>query len=353
MMTAEILSAEYVRDGLDGRQHGCYAAAMVLLDRPAAALAWLGRHGTIAVAASMFVGIALPPLGALIRPYFAETVIGLLLLAFLRVDPGALRAQWREPRLLLVAAVWTMLIQPVLALGMLAGTMHLIGGAFPASLALALVLHAVAPPTFSSPSLATLIGLNGAISLAVLIACTAITPLTSPALVAAFFGSEVSLSPLALGLRLVLILAGAALTALAIRAVAGKAWVERQAERLDGLSVLMLFGFAIALMGDVLPNTLTQPLLVLGLIALSTSVSVALTAATALAFLLSGREAAFTLGHTSGSRNMGLMLAAASAGSAPEFVWLYVALAQFPIYLLPLLYKPLVRRLMPRQDASP
>ena len=77
----------------------------------------------------------------------------------------------------------------------------LIGGAFPASLALALVLHAVAPPTFSSPSLATLIGLNGAISLAVLIACTAITPLTSPALVAAFFGSEVSLSPLALGLR--------------------------------------------------------------------------------------------------------------------------------------------------------
>ena len=49
---------------------------------------------------------------------------------------------------------------------------------------------------------------------------------------------------------------------------------------------------------------------------------------------------------------MGLMLAAASAGSVPEFVWLYVALAQFPIYLLPLVYKPLVRRLMARQDVS-
>jgi BASS family bile acid:Na+ symporter len=216
---------------------------------------------------------------------------------------------------------------------------------------LALVLHAVAPPTFSSPSLAALIGLNGAISLALLIACTAATPFTSPALVAAFSGADVTLSPVALGLRLVLILAGAACAALAIHAVAGKAWVERQAERIDGLSVVMLFLFAIALMGDVLPNTLANPLLVLGLIALSTAVSVALTAATALAFLQSGREIAFTFGHTAGSRNMGLMLAAA-AGSVPEFVWLYVALAQFPIYLLPLLYKPLVQCLASRQDAS-
>jgi BASS family bile acid:Na+ symporter len=324
---------------------------MALLDKLAAVLAWLGRHGTIAVAVSMFVGIAVPPLGALIRPYFAETVIVLLVLAFLRVDPDALRAQWREPRFLILAAVWTMLVLPVLAMGILTGVTQIAGGALPASLVLALVLHVVAPPTFSSPSLAALIGLNGAISLAVLITCTAATPFTSPALVAAFSGS-VTLSPVALGLRLVLILAGAALTSLAIRAVAGKDWVERQAQRIDGLSVVMLFLFAIALMGDVLPNTIANPLLVLGLIVLSTSVSVALTAATALAFLRSGREVAFTLGHTSGSRNMGLMLAAASAGSVPEFVWLYVALAQFPIYLLPLVYKPLVQRLMARQDAS-
>ena len=326
---------------------------MALLDKPAAALAWLGRHGTIAVAVSMFVGIALPPLGALIRPYFAETVIVLLVLAFLRVDPDALRAQWKEPRFLILGAIWTMLVLPVLAIGLLFGVGRLIpgGDALPASLVLALVLHAVAPPTFSSPSLAALIGLNGAISLALLIASTAATPFTAPALVAVFSGSDVTLSPVALGLRLVLILAGAALTSLAIRAVAGKGWVGRQAERMDGLSVVMLFLFAIALMGDVLPNTIANPLLVLGLIALSTAVSVALTAATALAFLRSGREVAFTLGHTSGSRNMGLMLAAA-AGAVPEFVWLYVALAQFPIYLLPLLYKPLVQRLAPRQDAS-
>ncbi len=80
----------------------------------AAGLAWLGRHGTNAVAISILLGIALPPLGALIRPFFPETVFLLLCLAFLRVDPGALRAQFARPRLLLAAAIWTMLIVPVL-----------------------------------------------------------------------------------------------------------------------------------------------------------------------------------------------------------------------------------------------
>jgi hypothetical protein len=40
------------------------------LDWPAAGLSWLGRHGTHAVAISILLGIALPPLGALVRPFF-------------------------------------------------------------------------------------------------------------------------------------------------------------------------------------------------------------------------------------------------------------------------------------------
>jgi hypothetical protein len=43
-------------------------------------------------------------------------------------------------------------------------------------------------------------------------------------------------------------------------------------------------------------------------------------------------------------RNMGLMLAA-TGGALPDFTWLYFALAQFPVYLSPLLLTPLARRL--------
>lgn len=322
------------------------AALNFFLNFLAAGLGWLGRHGTLAVAVSMFVGIALPPLGAIMRPYFPETVILLLVLAFLRVDPDKLRAQWARPALMLTAAAWTMLALPLICLILLTSASLVTWESLRGSpgLLLSLTLHAVAPPTFSSPSLAALIGLNGAISLALLIACTAATSFTSPALVAVFFGADVTISPWSLGLRLVLILAGSAAVAAAIRAIAGRAFIERQAQRIDGLSVIALFGFAIALMGDVLGNTIANPLLVIGLIVLVTAVSLALSALTLVVFLRAGWDTALTLGHSAGSRNMGLMLAAA-AGAVPELVWLYVALAQFPIYLLPLPFRPLVRRL--------
>jgi BASS family bile acid:Na+ symporter len=210
-------------------------------------------------------------------------------------------------------------------------------------LLLALMFNVVAPPIFASPALAALMGLNAATTLALLLVCVAATPFVAPALIALFVGPAVTLSPLALGLRLVLMLAGAACVAVAVRAIAGKAWVERQALRIDGLNVVVLFAFAVALMGDVLVNAIANPLLVLGLLALSSAITFGLSGLTALLFLRAGTRTAWPLAHAAGSRNTGLMLAAA-AGLVPELVWLYVALIQLPIYALPLLVKPLVRR---------
>jgi hypothetical protein len=319
---------------------------MRLLDRLAAGLAWLGRHGANAVAISILLGIALPPLGALVRPFFAETVFVLLCLAFLRVDPAALRAQFGKPRLLLAATVWTMLVVPVLV-GMALTAFDLLDHS--PGLLLALMLNVVAPPIFASPALAALMGLNAAVTLALLLACIAATPFVAPALVALFAGPAVTFSPLALGLRLVLMLAGAACVAIAVRSLAGQAWVERQAERIDGLNVIVLFLFAVALMGDVAANTLAHPLFVLGLLALSAAVTFGLSGLTALIFARAGLHSALPLAHAAGSRNTALMLAAA-AGAVPELVWLYVALIQIPIYALPLIMKPLLRRLAPRSS---
>lgn len=320
---------------------------MTFPDRFAAGLAWLGRRGTNAVAVSILLGIALPPLGALIRPFFPETVFLLLCLAFLRVDPGALRAQYANPRLLIAAAIWTMLIVPTL-IGFGLSAFDLIDRS--PALLLALMLNVVAPPIFASPALAALMGLNAAVTLALLLICVAVTPFFAPALVAAFVGPAVTFSPLALGLRLVLMLAGAACVGIAVRSVAGKAWVERQAERIDGLNVIVLFLFAVALMGDVAENALAHPVFVLGLLALSTAVTFGLSGITALIFARAGLRSALPLAHAAGSRNTGLMLAAA-AGSVPELVWLYVALIQIPIYALPLIMRPLLRSLDLRSSA--
>jgi len=314
---------------------------MGFLDRLAAGLAWLGRCGTTAVAVSILLGIVLPPLGALVRPFFPETVFLLLCLAFLRVDPGALRAQFAKPGLLIAAAVWIMLIVPVLV-GLCLNALDLFDRS--PGLLLALMLNVVAPPIFASPALAVLMGLNAAVTLALLLACVAATPFLAPALVAVFVGPAVTFSPVELGLRLVLMLAGAACAGIAIRAIAGKPWVERQTERIDGLNVVVLFLFAVALMGDVAANTIAHPLFVLGLLGLSTAVTFGLSGLTLLIFARTGLHTALPVAHSAGSRNTGLMLAAA-AGAVPELVWLYVALLQIPIYALPLIIKPLLRRL--------
>jgi BASS family bile acid:Na+ symporter len=211
------------------------------------------------------------------------------------------------------------------------------------------MLNVVAPPIFASPALAVLMGLNAAVTLALLLACVAATPFLSPALVAVFVGPAVTFSPLELGLRLVLMLAGAACVGIAVRAIAGRPWVERQADRIDGLNVVVLFLFAVGLMGDVAENTIAHPLFVLGLLALSTTVAFGLSGLTLLIFARAGLRSALPLAHSAGSRNTGLMLAAA-AGAVPELVWLYVALLQIPIYALPLIIKPLLRRYSQRSS---
>ena len=316
---------------------------MSLVATPAAWLAWLGRQGTRAVAASLFIGIVLPPLAALLKPIFAYALFALLCLAFLRVDPREVRKHFGYPLRIAAAASWMMLATPVL-IGLILVALGL-ADRLP-GLYVAMILQAAAPPVISAPTLATLMGLDAALSLASLVVCTAVTPFTAPAFAALFVGAGMALSPVALGAKLLAMLAGAAIIAWLMRRVAGQPWIDARMAHIDGLSVIALFFFAVALMDGVLAAILSEPLKVLGLIALSFGLSLGLVALTTLAFARLGMGQALALGLAAGNRNMGLMLAA--AGSAvPELTWLYFAIAQFPIYLLPAILKPLAAKLGP------
>jgi BASS family bile acid:Na+ symporter len=305
-----------------------------------AGLAWLGRQGTRALALSVFVGIALPPLAAVFKHVFVEALLVLLALAFLRVDPASLKGQFRRPGLVIAASLWTMIAIPLAICGtaILAGLPQ----ASPA-LYLALVLQAVAPPVIGSPALAALMGLDATLSLATLILSMAVTPLTVPVLIAFFAGNAADVSPLALAARLIGMLGGAWLVASLIRYRKGHAFVHRHREPIDGLSVVALFVFAIGLMDGVGANILARPALVAALTIAVFALTAFLIVATCLVMHRAGRSAALALGLAVGSRNMGLMVAAVG-GAVPELTWLYFAVAQFPIYTLPHLLKPLAHR---------
>lgn len=308
----------------------------------AAALTWLGRQGTRAVAASIFIGIMVPPLAALLKPIFAYALFVLLCLAFLRVDPVEVRAHFARPVIVGAAAAWMMLVTPLMiGLSLIAlGIADRLPGLY-----IAMILQAAAPPVISAPTLAALMGLDAALSLATLVVCTALTPLTAPIFAAIFVGPGMAISPVALGAKLLAMLAGAAIVAALVRRYGGKEWVARQSERIDGLSVVALFFFAVALMDGVLVALLAEPLKMFGLTVLSFALSLGLTALTAFVFARLGAGQALALGLAAGNRNMGLMLAAAGT-AVPDLTWLYFAVAQFPIYLTPAMLKPLARRIV-------
>src|SRR6516225_3732579 len=77
-----------------------------------AALAWLGRQGTRAIAAIVFVAIALPPIDRLLKPYVTEAIFALLAIAFLRLDLALLRQQLQRPAIVLAATAWPMVVVP-------------------------------------------------------------------------------------------------------------------------------------------------------------------------------------------------------------------------------------------------
>jgi len=314
---------------------------MKLIGAFAAALGLAGRHGTLLAATSIFVGLAVPDLAAACKPFLGEAIVVLLMLAFLRVDPADLRRHWTRPGLIAAATVWTMLIVPaVLGIVFLAfGLDQRMPGLY-----FMLALQMSAPGLMSSPALAALLGLDVALTLATLIVSTAITPLTASFFTHVYLGTALA-SPLAFGLKLFLIIAGCALAAAVIRRVAGQAFIEAQYERIGGLSVLAMFMFAVAAMDGVADRIRSDPLLVIELTALAFGLALAMIALTALVFLRIGRARAFAIGFITGNRNIGLMLAA-TGFMVPDIAWLYFAIAQFPIYLLPHLLKPLVRRLL-------
>lgn len=305
--------------------------------RPAAALAWLGRQGTRAVALSLFAGLALPWFAAAMKPLFTPSVFVLLCLAFLRVDPAALRRRFARPGLVLAATAWMMIATP-LACGPVLAALGLERGVL-----IALTFQVAAPPVIATSALAALMGLDAALALAVLAACVVATPITAAAFAALFLGGASDISALGLGLRLFAMLTGAAGLAMAVRRAAGQPWVERQGERIDGLSVIALFIFAVAVMDGVIAQTIARPLLMLGLIALACATALVLGATTALVFWRAGRTVALTLALTAGLRNLGVMIAA-TGGGVPALTWLYIAMAQFPVYLLPHALKAVLAR---------
>src|SRR5689334_8600537 len=208
---------------------------------PLRVLTWLGSQGTRGVAAIVFIAAAVPPLGALLRPYLTEAILCLLCISFMRVDLAALYSHLRRPALVATATAWTTIGVPLIV-GLIAHATGLTARA--PGLSLALMLQSMASPMMASPALAALMGLDATLVLITLVTSTALVPFTASVFAGLFLGDMLSVTPLTLGLKLLGILAVSLLAATIIRWIFGAEAIQRHKTPIDGLNIIILFIFA-------------------------------------------------------------------------------------------------------------
>lgn len=304
-------------------------------------LPWLARHGAAILPLALAIGLLTPPLAAFMRPAIAPAVFIMLAIIMVRVDAAAAFSHLRKPALFVAGLAWALIATPLLFAVCLRFAPQGHG------LDLALIMWASAPPIFSSAALAWLLGLDGALSTAFLLAAIALHPLATPLAVATLTQTAATISSLELALRLAGLIAGAGLIAIAVRTWLGEARRARAGDHLDGLNVAAMVVFAIGLMDGIPAQLLARPGFALALTAFVFALHLGLNLMTTALFWRWDRRRALALGFSSSGRNIAIAIGAL-AGHVPDDTWLYFAVIQFPIYVLPMLLKPAYRLIATR-----
>lgn len=303
-----------------------------------AVLTFLAGRAPLFLAFGVFAGLFLPDLATAARSLLEPGVVGLMTVSLLRLDWAALGRNLRAPAAALIAALWMLVLTPLLA-----WTLALALGLSP-SLTAALVLNGAAPALIAAIPIAQLVGLDAPLVVALVVFTTLALPVTLMPVLLGLLGLGGSLDLGAFFLRFGFYIAGPFLAAGALRAWLGAARIEARAVTFDGVNVLLLVLCALGLMDGVTAEVLARPGKMLGFLVAAVVFNAGLQVLGALVFRGRGRLGALTVGLALGNRNMALMLVLIAGAAGPDF-GLYVAMAQLPIYLLPAFGTPIYRRL--------
>ena len=297
----------------------------------------LGRHAPGAMAFGIFIGLAVQPLASVSKPMLMPAVWALLMLSMMRLEPSLLFAALRRPQRLGMTVFWMLVVTPLLMWGLLSIS------PLTSALKAALVLTAGSSALMSTMAVGIMMGLDGAFIFAVMVVSTILLPLTLPITALFLIGIDLEVGVLDLMIRLTSLVGSAIVVALLLRWLIGEQRIKKGSVALDGYTVLLLWLFAIPLMDGITVRLFAEPGHMLFLIILSFLVYVGLMLAGVLVFGIFWRDdrPALSAGLLSGCRNLGIIVAVLPDDAPPEIITFF-ALAQFPIYIMPSLTKPVV-----------
>lgn len=289
------------------------------------------RHGRLLLVAGLVAGLVLQDLAQLMRAWLPVMVAGLIFIAAFRIGHRQAATSLGElPRLVGAVMAFQVAIPVIVALAFLALGM---GGT---PLAIALTLMTAAPSVAGSPNLTVMAGGPPVPALRLVIAGTALLPLT---VIPVFLLTQGLGGPAALiwvSLRLTAIILAAATFAFWLRA----RWLPtpdaRQVQAIDGASALMMAVMVIGLMSAAGPALTHEPARFFTWLAAAFAANFGLQLLTGL--LLRGRPDRTPLSIIAGNRNIALFLVALPPEvTAP--VLLFIGCYQMPMYLTPLLMR--------------
>jgi len=304
-----------------------------------APLEFIGRHATRFLGAGVLLGLLVPPLADLLAPLLVPTLMIPLALALVRLDWSAFRVYAGRPALVAAFIIWLLGVSPVLVWAALAP----LDMAPP--LRQALVLGAASSPIVSCAAISLILGLDAALAVVVVLLSTALVPLTLPPVALALIGVKLDIDLGSFMLRLGLLVGVAFAAAAAIRAAVPARVLERNARLLDGIAVLNMVLFAIAIMHGVTALALARPGYVLAVTVAAFAANVLLQALGTLAFWRLGPRAALTAGLMTGNCNLGLVMVGLGPQADIDLV-AFFAMGQLPMYMLPGLLWPVYRRVL-------
>ncbi|MFL5254979.1 MAG: hypothetical protein ACJ8AI_19215 [Rhodopila sp.] len=188
--------------------------------------------------AGALVGVVSPPLADAARPLMPAAVFVFTLGAFLKVDFPTFKAAMADRRWVLTALIWSTFGVPALMVGLIAVLQP------DEELAQGMILCTLAPPVGSAAAIAAMLDLDAAFALLATIAATVISPLILPPLASFLSGGHVHVDPVAMMVRLTIIVGGACLTATMMRRYA-LGFVANNRHAMTGGSVVGLIVVAI------------------------------------------------------------------------------------------------------------
>jgi BASS family bile acid:Na+ symporter len=302
---------------------------------------FLGGKATIFMAAALGVGIIVPPLSATLGPLLPSVVWTVLFFSMIRIDWAEIAA-FRHRSLLVVSSIlFVLVVSPLLMVGVL----EVLGVPGGQGLMTAFVMMAASSPYTAVAAVALILGLDSALALVILVSTTLLMPFVLPVVVVTWLGFDASIDAWALVERLAIMVGIATSLAVIVKRLAGAERLARNSFRIDGMIVIMMVIFGIALVDGVTEKLLAAPAHVFGILLGSFAVNLALVAAGYLFFLPSGRRIALTVGYAAGNGNMAILLAVLPDTIHPDIA-LYFALGQFPMFMLPMVLKPVFGRIL-------